>query len=91
MSKDNTKEQKFDDNIAEIVLGGTLAGAFNFNNGSSLEKFFVLLGLVILIVGIIRTIIKYKGKNKKGMIVFLVLMGLLSTITFFGLIYNMLK
>ncbi len=91
MSKDNTKEQKFDDNIAEIVLGGTLAGAFNFNNGSSLEKVFVLLGLVILIVGIIRTIIKYKGKNKKGMIVFLVLMGLLSTITFFGLIYNMLK
>ncbi len=91
MSKDNIKESKFDDNIAEIVLGGTLAGAFNFNNGSSLEKIFVLLGLVILIVGIIRTIIKYKGKNKKGMIVFLVIMGLLSTITFFGLIYNMLQ
>ena len=82
------KEHKFDDNIAEIVLGSTLVSVNNFNGGSLLEKIFVLLGLFILIVGIIRTIKKYKNKNKKGMIIFLVLMGLISTGVFLGLLYR---
>lgn len=82
------KEHKFDDNIVEIVLGSTLVGVNNFNGGSLLEKIFVLLGLVILIVGIFRTIKKYKDKNKKGMIIFLILMGLISTGVFLGLLYR---
>lgn len=82
------KENKFDDNIAEIVLGSILITVNNFNGGSLLEKIFVLLGLLIFIVGIIRTIVKYKGKNKKGMIIFLALMGVLSVGTFLGLLYR---
>lgn len=82
------KEHKFDDNIVEIVLGSTLVGVNNFNGGSLLEKIFVLLGLVILIVGIFRTIKKYKDKNKKGMIIFLILMGLISAGVFLGLLYR---
>lgn len=84
------KENKFDDNIAEIVLGSILITVNNFNGGSLLEKIFVLLGLLIFIVGIIRTIVKYKGKNKKGMIIFLALMGVLSVGTFLGLLYRLI-
>lgn len=83
------KEHKFDDNIVEIVLGSTLIGVNNFNDGILLEKVFVLLGLVILMVGIIRTIMKYKDKNKKGMIIFLILMGLISAVVFLGLLYRL--
>lgn len=79
---------KFDDNIVEIVLGSTLVGVNNFNGGSLLEKLFVLLGLVILIVGISRTIKKYKDQNKKGMIIFLIFMGLISSGVFLGLLYR---
>lgn len=82
------KEHKFDDNIVEIVLGSTIVSVNNFNDGSLLEKIFVLLGLVILIVGIFRTIKKYKEKNKKGMIIFLILMGLISAVLFLGLLYR---
>lgn len=84
------KENKFDDNIAEMVLGGILITVNNFNGGSLLEKIFVLLGLLIFIVGIIRTIVKYKGKNKKGMIIFLALMGVLAVGTFLGLLYRLI-
>lgn len=84
------KENKFDDNIAEMVLGSILITVNNFNGGSLLEKIFVLLGLLIFIVGIIRTIVKYKGKNKKGMIIFLALMGVLSVGTFLGLLHRLI-
>ena len=80
------KEHKFDDNIAEIVLGSTIVSMNNFNGGSLLEKIFVLVGLFILIVGIIRTIVK--NKDKKGMIIFLALMGLILSGVFLGLLYR---
>ena len=83
------KSNKFDDNIVEILLGTSLIGFNNFNDGMLLEKIFVLLGFIILIVGIIRTTIKYKEQNKKGMMIFLVLMGLISVGTFLGLLYRL--
>ena len=52
------------------------------------EKIFVLLGFITLIVGIVRTTIKYKEQNKKGMMIFLIIMGLISVITFLGLLYR---
>ena len=83
-------KHKFDDNIVEIVLGSTLVSVNNFNSDLLLEKIFVLCGLVILIVGIFRTIRKYKGENKKGMIIFLILMGLISIGFFLGLLYRLI-
>jgi len=59
-----------------------------FNEGIILEKIIVLLGFIILIVGIIRTIIKYKNQNKKAMIIFLIIMGIISVVTFLGLLYR---
>ena len=83
-----TKSNKFDDNIVEILLGTSLISFNNFNDGMLLEKIFVLLGFIILIVGIVRTTMKYKEQNKKGMMIFLIIMGLISVITFLGLLYR---
>lgn len=82
------KSNKFDDNIVEILLGTSLISFNNFNDGMLLEKIFVLLGFIILIVGIVRTTMKYKEQNKKGMMIFLIIMGLISVITFLGLLYR---
>lgn len=67
------KSNKFDDNIVEILLGTSLISFNNFNDGMLLEKNFVLLGFIILIVGIVRTTMKYKEQNKKGLIIFLII------------------
>lgn len=82
------KSNKFDDNIIEILLGTTLISFNNFNDGMLLEKIFVLLGFIILIVGIVRTTMKYKEQNKKGMMIFLIIIGLISVVTFLGLLYR---
>lgn len=80
------KTNKIDDNIIEILLGSILIGLNNFNDGLFVEKIFTLLGFVILIFGIIRTILKYKDHNKKGMIIFLIIIGLIFIITFISLL-----
>jgi len=82
------KKNKIDDNIVEIILGSMLISLNKFNEGIILEKIIVLLGFIILIVGIIRTIIKYKNQNKKAMIIFLIIMGIISVVTFLGLLYR---
>ena len=82
------KANKFDDNIVEILIGTSLISFNNFYDGMLLEKIFVLLGFIILIVGIVRTTMKYKEQNKKGMMIFLIIMGLISVITFLGLLYR---
>ena len=82
------KKPKYDDNIIEILFGTSLIGFNNFNGGLLFEKIFVLLGFIILIIGICRTILKYKEQNNKGMIIFLIIMGLISAVTFLGLLYR---
>lgn len=82
------KSNKFDDSIIEILLGTSFISFYNFYDGMLLEKIFVLLGFILLIVGIVRTTIKYKEQNKKGMVIFLIIMGLISVITFLGLLYR---
>lgn len=82
------KEGKFDDNIVEILLGSLLIGLNNFNDGMLLEKVFVIFGFLILIVGIIRTIMKYRGQNKKAMTLFLIIMGIVSIVAFLSLFYR---
>lgn len=82
------KSSRFNDNIVEILLGTLLISFNNFNDGMLLEKIFVLLGFIILIIGIVRTTMKYKEQNKKGMMIFLIIMGLISVVTFLGLLYR---
>ena len=65
------KEKQLDDNILEIVLGSILISLNSFSSGMMIEKIFVLAGFIILIVGIIRSIIKYK--EKKGLFIFLII------------------
>ena len=84
------KEKKLDDGIVEIILGSTLANLNNFNNGSLLEQILVLGGLIIFLVGIFRTIIKYKKENKKGILLFLIAMGIMVTGLFLALTYRFL-
>ena len=82
------KNKKFDDSIIEILLGALLISLNNFNDGMVWEKNIVLLGFVILTVGIVRATVKYKEQNKKGMMIFLIIMGLISVAAFLGLLFR---
>ncbi len=82
------KEKQLDDNILEIVLGSILISLNSFSSGMMIEKIFVLAGFVILIVGIIRSIIKYK--EKKGLFIFLIIMGIIAVAVFLGLLYKLI-
>ncbi len=83
------KENKLDDSILEIVLGSILISLNNFTDGMLIEKIFVLAGFVILLVGIVRSIIKYKDQKKKGILIFLIIMGIIAAIAFLGLLYRL--
>ena len=82
------KEKQLDDNILEIVLGSILISLNSFSSGMMIEKIFVLAGFIILIVGIIRSIIKYK--EKKGLFIFLIIMGIIAVAVFLGLLYKLI-
>lgn len=82
------KKQKFDDNLVEILCGSLIVCLNNFNSGTKLEKIFVLLGLVILIIGIVRTIMKCNDKDRKGMKIFLIISCLIAVAVLFGLLYR---
>ena len=83
------KTENIDDSILEIALGGLLIGTNSLNDGIVLEKIFFVLGFVIYFVGIIRSIIKYKQQDKKGMMILLVVIGILSLILLGALLYNL--
>ena len=84
------KNKKFDDNIVEILLGTTLICINKFNDGILIEKILVLSGFILLITGIIRTFIKYYQCYRKAMVGFLVIIVLISIITFLGLLYRLI-
>ena len=83
------KENQLDDNILEIVLGSVLISLNSFTNGMLIEKIFVLAGFVILLVGIVRSIMKYKDQKKKGILIFLIIMGIIALVAFLGLLYKL--
>ena len=82
------KEHGLDDNIAEIILGGLLISVGKFNDGILIEKIIVLLGFVFFMIGIAGTIKRYKTRNKKGIIIFLLLTFIISLAVFLGLLYR---
>ena len=74
----------------EILFGTTIICTNSFNDGSEGEKVISLLGFIVLFIGIIHSIIIYKNKNNKPMIIFLVAMDILSSATFLGLLYRLI-
>ena len=84
------KDHKSNENIPESMLGfGSMLVAFNsFFDGFLLEKIAVLIGLFLIIVSSILIIRENKSKNKKGLIIFFTLIGLISTGIFLGLLYR---
>jgi len=87
---DKDKGKKLNDGIFDIVLGSIIMTGSNFTGGILLEKILVLLGLLIFTVGVIRTIINIKGKNKKGLSIFLGILGVISTAAFIGLLIRLI-
>ncbi len=88
-TKVTKKEQNIDESVAEILIGSMLVGTSDFNGGMLLEKFVVLFGFVILLVGIIRALPKYKEQNKKGMIIILSIVGVVVIVTLIGLVLRL--
>ncbi len=80
--------KNIDDGIVEIMLGSVLIAINNFSNGTLIERIFVSLGFIIFNIGIFRTMLKYKADNKKGMMIFLIIMNVVSILVFIGLLYN---
>ena len=80
------KEKKVSDGTAELITGNTILLCNDFADGMVLEKILVILGLLISIVGIIRAFLDYKKKNKKGMCIFLGILGALYIVAFVGLL-----
>lgn len=83
------KEYNVDENIVEIVLGSMLISTSDFNDGMLLEKFVVLFGFVILLVGVFRLIPKYREQNKKGMVIILTVVGIVAIVTLLGLVLRL--
>lgn len=80
------KEKKISDGTAELITGNTFLLCNDFADGMVLEKILVILGLLISIVGIIRAFLDYKKKSKKGMCIFLGILGALYIAAFVGLL-----
>jgi hypothetical protein len=89
MNKVSKKEHNYDDATIEVVLGSFLFSASDFNGGNMVEKIVVLLGLVILLVGLVRLIIKYKNQNKILMLVLLSIFAIIASFTFIGLMLRL--
>ena len=83
------KEQNIDESVAEVLIGSMLVSTSNFNGGILLEKFVVLFGFIILLVGIIRALPKYGKQNKKGMVIILSVVGIVVIVTFIGLVLRL--
>ena len=84
------KIRKIDDNIIEIIIGGLIIGIGKFNGSGLLDKIIFLLGMFLFIIGIFRTLMKYKGQNKKGMTIFLTMLGVLLSAAFIGLLFRLI-
>lgn len=90
MKKGEKRELTTENSTFEILLGTTVICTSSYNDGSKGDKVMALLGFIVLFVGIIHSIIIYKNKNNKSMIIFLVAMGILSSATFLGLLYRLI-
>lgn len=90
MKKGEKRALTTEASTTEILLGTTIIVTSNFNEGFKGEKVMSLLGFIVLFIGIIHSIIIYKKKNNKQMIIFLVAMGILSAATFLGLLYKLI-
>ena len=80
------KEKKISDGTTELITGNTILLCNDFADGMVLEKILVILGLLISTVGIIRAFLGYKKKSKKGMCIFLGILGTLYIAAFIGLL-----
>ena len=90
MAKVKKKNNKYkDDGTLDIVLGCLLFTICDFNDGNILEKIVVLGGFLILMVGIVKLLPKYKKEDKKLMVVLLGLLGLIAIISFVGLLLRL--
>ncbi len=79
------KEKKVNDGTIELVTGNTFILCNDFADGMVLEKILVIVGLLMSIVGIVRAFLSYKKKSKKGMCIFLGILGALYVVAFVGL------
>lgn len=84
------KTRKIDNNIIEILIVGSILGISKFNGIGLLDKIIFLLGMFLFIIGVFRTLMKYKGQNKKGMMIFLTLLGILLSVAFIGLLFRLI-
>lgn len=80
------EKEKNQRRTTELITGNTILLCNNFADGMVLEKILVILGLLISIVGIIRAFLGYKKKSKKGMCIFLGILGALYIAAFVGLL-----
>ncbi len=81
------KEKKISDGTIELITGNTVLLCNDFADGMVLEKILVIAGLLISIVGIVRAFLSYKKNSKKGMCIFLGILGALYIAAFVGLLY----
>ena len=88
-TKVTKKEQNIDESVAEILIGTMLVSTSDFNGGILLEKLVVLFGFVILLVGIIKALPKYREQNKKGMFILLSTVGIVVIFTMIGLVLKL--
>jgi len=79
------KEKKVSDGTIELITGNSLLLCNDFADGMVLEKILVIVGLLISIVGIVRAFLSCKKQSKKGMCIFLGILGALYVVAGIGL------
>ena len=79
------KEKKVSDGTIELITGNSLLLCNDFADGMVLEKILVVVGLLISIVGIVRAFLSCKKQSKKGMCIFLGILGALYVVACVGL------
>lgn len=80
------KEKKVSDGTVELTTGNIILLCNDFADGMVLEKILVILGLLLSIVGIVRAFLSCKKNSKKGMCIFLGILGALYVVACVGLL-----
>ena len=68
-----------------VTIGSLIVCTNSFNSGMLIEKIFVILGLILMIIGLHYSIKEYKNKNNKTMQVICIILLIASLIAATGL------
>lgn len=90
MNNDEKEKLIYSKSTSELVLGSTILGLSSVNEGTTVDKIFVLFGFLFIIVATIRLAIMHINKKEKMLAVCLFISSFAMMVTFIGLLYRLI-